>query len=232
MDDLALAAALGAGGGGGEGKGPAAPLDTDLAAAVAVGADLRGGTRRAAGTVAVVAGFGSVEGDLLLTAEGRLLKADGNRRPQGVALHGAAARTAGAAAEAAPEEGAEDIAQVDVAHVKPAEAAKAAPGSARAEIGIHTRMAELVVAGALILVGQYLVGLIGLLEFSLGGLVAGVQIRVVLLGLFPVGLLDLLVRGALGHAEDFIIISFLFWHRVLSPLNGRNGRVWGPPPTA
>ena len=142
------------------------------------------------------------------------------------------AQVAGAAAEAAPEEGAEDIAQVDVAHVKPAEAAKAAPGSARAEIGIHTRMAELVVAGALILVGQYLVGLIGLLEFSLGGLVAGVQIRVVLLGLFPVGLLDLLVRGALGHAEDFIIISFLFWHRVLSPLNGRNGRVWGPPPTA
>ena len=104
-------------------------------------------------------------------------------------------------------------------------AIKAATEEARAEIGVHSRMAELVVAGALLLVGQHLVGLVGLLEFGLGGLVAGVQIRVVLLGLFPVGLLDLLVRGALGHAEDFIIISFLFWHRVLSPLNGRNGRV-------
>src|SRR5699024_9556829 len=131
--------------------------------------------------------------------------------PQGIPLHGAGALAAGtAAAEAAPEEGAEDVTQVDVAHIEAAEAAEPAAGAAGAEVGIHPGVAELVVAGALLLVGEHLIGLVDLLELGLGILVAGVQVGVVLLGLLPVGLLDLIVAGPLGHAQDLIIIALLF----------------------
>ena len=51
---------------------------------------------------------------------------------------------------------------------------------AAAKVGVHPRVAELVVPGPLLLVGEHLVGLVDLFELGLGVLVPGVQVRVVL----------------------------------------------------
>ena len=78
-------------------------------------------------------------------------------------------------------------------------------------------MAELVVFGALLLIRQHLIGLVDFLELGLGGLVVGIQIGVILFRQLTVGFLDLIVRGALGYAQDLVIISLLFRHRFVSP---------------
>src|SRR5690606_29132382 len=72
---------------------------------------------------------------------------------------------------------------------------------------IHAGMAELVVRGALLRVAEHLVGLLGLLEALLGGLVAGVAVGVVLHRPSPVGLLYLGLAGVSGHSEDFVVIA-------------------------
>ena len=61
-------------------------------------------------------------------------------------------------------------------------------------VGVDAREAVLVVPGALVRVGEHLVGLVDLLEFGLGFLVAGVQVGVVLLGQLAVGLFDFIIR--------------------------------------
>ena len=95
------------------------------------------------------------------------------------------------------------------------EAAKAAARSAaEARVGVKGRMTELVVLLALLGVAKHLGGLVELLELLLALLVAGVQVGVVLLGELPVCLFDLVVRGALAHAQDLIVISFLFRHML------------------
>src|SRR5699024_10377753 len=106
-DDLALAAAAGAGCGGGEHAHGGLPPLLDLTGAVAVGAGLRAGARRRAGAVAGLALLHPVQGDLLLAAEGRLLKGDGQPHPQALAPLGTG--PCPAAAEAPAEEAAEDI---------------------------------------------------------------------------------------------------------------------------
>ena len=146
--------------------------------------------------MADVALFGAAHRDLLLAAEGRLLEGDGDPCTDGLPLLGAVPAAGGASAKASAEEGAEEVAQVDVAHIRKAAEAASEP-SARIEVGVHARMSELVVTGAFFLVGQDLVSLVDLLKPGLGRLVARVQVRVVLFGQFPVGLFDLIVRGAL-----------------------------------
>ena len=71
-------------------------------------------------------------------------------------------------------------------------------------------MAELVVTGALVLVGQDLIGFVDLLELGLSHGVAGVQVGVVLLGQLAVGFFQFVIGRALGNAKDFVIITFLF----------------------
>ena len=219
MDDLTGAPALGTGGGGGEGEAARSTLDAHLAGAVAVGADLRGG---AAGTARAVAGgavFGAVEADLLLHASHGLLKGDGHVHPQRSAPLGGVgvglALTAAKPAKAAAEEGAEDVAQVHVAHVEPTEAA--ATKATGSEVGVHPGVTKLVILGPLVLVGQHLVGLVDLLELRLRLCIARVQVGVILLGQLAVGLFQFIVRGGLGHAQDLIIVTFLFCHCMSSP---------------
>ena len=55
-------------------------------------------------------------------------------------------------------------------------------------------------------------GLVDLLEFFLGALVAGVVVRVVFQSQLTVGLFDLLIRGRFGHTQDFVIITFFLCH--------------------
>ena len=215
VDDLAGAVALGALCGGGVGEAAAAPLDADHTGAPAVGAGVSGGTRLTAGAVTGLTGLSAGQLNGLLTAEGRLLKGDGQVDPQGLTLLGGVgllltAETAAKAAEAAAKEGAEDVAQVT--HVK----AAAAKATAAAKVGIDASVTELVITRALLLVRQHLVGLVDLFELGLGLFVAGVHIRVVFFGLLTVGLFDLFVRGALFHAQDFVIIPFILCH-TLSP---------------
>ena len=162
--------------------------------------------------MARVALLRAVQIQLLLTTKGGLLKGNGHVGPQALPpLGGIGPLLAAAAepAEPAAEEGAENIAQVDVSHVEPAEAA---PG---AEVGIHPRMAELVIFGPLLFVGEHLIGLVDLLELGLGGLVVGVHVRVVLFGQLPVGLFNFIIRGAFADTQDFIVITFLFWHESI-----------------
>ena len=205
MDDLSGAPALGTGLGGlGHAEGGALS-GAHGAAAVAVGADLRRGTGGAAAAAAVRAGLDAAVGDLLFTAEGRFLKADIRADTDIVAPARRVGIASGAAAEA--EDIAEEVAQIPEIPEAAAEAAESAAAEAR--VGVEGRVTELVIFLALLLVGEHLVGLVGLLEALLAFLVAGVQVGMVLPGDFAVGFFDLIGRGALVHAQDLIIISLL-----------------------
>ena len=123
--------------------------------------------------------LGAVQVELLLAAEGGLLKGDGEAGPQALSLLGAIAPASGGpeapSAEAA-EEGAEQVAQVNVSKVS----SEAAPASA--VVGVHPGVAKLVIPGPLLLVGQDLVGLVDLFEPGLRFFVPRVHIRVVFFG--------------------------------------------------
>ena len=211
VDDAALTAAFGAGGGGGEHTHGGLPPDLDLAGAVAVGADLRRGAGCAAAAAASLAALHALHGDSLVAAEGRLFKADGQGHADALAPLGRVGIRAASAAEAAAEKAAENVAQVS--EIK----APVKPGPASAEVGVHARVAILVIAGFFVPVGQHLIGLVNLLEPGLSGLVAGVQVRVIDLGQLAVGLFNLIVRRAPGNAQNLVIIAFLFCHIFLLP---------------
>jgi hypothetical protein len=68
-------------------------------------------------------------------------------------------------------------------------------------------VSELIVLLALGRVTQDLIRLGDLFELRLGRFVVGVDVRVVLPGQTPVGLLDLLVRSAFADAKDLIIVA-------------------------
>ena len=155
-----------------------------------------------------------VQGDLLLAAEGRLLKGDGQPHPQALAPLGTG--PCPAAAEAPAEEAAEDIPQVS--EVEAAVEAPAEPAASRGVVGVHTGKTELVVPGPFVTVAEDLIGLVDLLEAALRLLVPGVQVRVVLLGQAPVRLLDLRVRGALLNAQDLVVVPFLISHSLSHPI--------------
>ncbi len=220
MDNPPLAAALGAGGGGGEHAHGRLPPDLDRPGAVAVRAHLR---RRAGGTavaVAGVAGLIPLHGDCLLTAEGRLLEADGDGHADALAPLGGVGIGAPPAAEAAAEKAAEDVPQVAEVEA-PVESAAEAPG---AEVGVNARMAVLVVPGLLVRVGEDLIGLVDLLELLLRRLVPRIQVRVILPGHFFIGLFDLILRGSPGNPQDLVVIAFLFCHRITN-FSIRNGEL-------
>ena len=210
MNNLAGPAALGAGAHGLRHAEGCTLGRTDLAAAAAVRADLRGCSGGAAGTVAVGTGFDPRNVQLLLTAEGRFLKADVQL---GAHIVSAArcVRIPGLAAAAETE----DIAEAgeDVAEVAEA-AAKAAEAAAETSVGVKGRMAILIILLPLFLVGENFIGLVGLLEAFLAGLVAGMQVRVVFLGDLAVCFFYFFCRGILLDAEHFVIISF-FCHAFL-----------------
>ena len=78
-----------------------------------------------------------------------------------------------------------------------------------------------VVSGALLLVGEDLVGLGGFLELALGLGVARVLVGVELQGHLPIALLDLLDRGLALDGQDFVVIALGRRHR-----HGDLDRAW------
>ena len=177
MDDLARALALGARRVGLHHAEGSALRRAHGARALAVGADLGRRAGLAARALAVGAGLHAADCHFLLAAEGRLLKAYADAGAYVVAP----ARGVGIGALAAPAEAeyvaeaAEYVAQIAEA-VKAEAAAPAEPG-----VRVECRVAELIVFLTLILVGKHLIGLVDLLEALLAGLVARMQVGMILL---------------------------------------------------
>ena len=65
-------------------------------------------------------------------------------------------------------------------------------------------MAEAVVSGLFVRIGKHLVGLSQLLELLFRGRIVRIAVRVVLQGQLAVGLLDLIISGVLGNAQDLV----------------------------
>ena len=148
-----------------------------------------------AGVAAVPAG----DADLGILALGRFLQGDFH----GVAQIIAAIDLATAACACAAEHIAKDVAKSfgETAGTKAA---------AHATVGVYAGMAVLVIGCALLTVREHLVGLFDLLELLFGflGFFTLIAVRVVLHGQLAVGLLDFIVRGRLGDAQNFVIVAF------------------------
>src|SRR6266540_3943327 len=132
------------------------------------------------------------------------------------------------AAEEVPEEAPEtsEVAQVtEVLDPDPlvTEAAATRKASEPTEGARPDQPARLVVLGPLLGVGQHAVGPPDLLETLLGGPVAGVGVRVELLGELPIGLLHVLGRGVLGHPQDRVEV-------LLEILRVVHASTWLPSP--
>ncbi len=73
--------------------------------------------------------------------------------------------------------------------------------------GAHI-VAELVIFGALLGVGEHIIGLGGLLEFLLGLLVARVLVGMILYGLLSIGAFYGFLVGIPVDSKHFVIVSF------------------------
>ena len=193
-DDAAGAAAVAAR----LGDGEEALLVADLADAAALRTRLRPGPARRARALARRAGLLARDADLRLGALGRGLEGD----LEVVAQIGAAARAGAAAAEGVAET--EDVAEPaeDVAEVGEHRRVEALAAAL-----VHAGVAEAIVGGALVAVGEDRVGLGRFLELLLGRVVARVAIGVVLERQLAVGALDLPVRGRARDAQDLVVVA-------------------------
>jgi hypothetical protein len=183
------------------------------------------------GTLALLAPAGAGDGEAALGAGDRLTERDTDLGVQVLAAAGAIRLAppeevlhpldaTAAPGGAVPEEVAEDVSEVEPLHVgratAPGEARAAAPvrrgiavrpvglGLLRVEAHLCGVLAEFVVQLALVGIGEDLEGSAHLLELLLGGLVAGVHVRVVLARQLPVRLFDLVLAGAAGDAEQLV----------------------------
>ena len=116
------------------------------------------------------------------------------------------------AAHAAVEQLVEDIAHT--AHAAEIHAAERI--AARAAAHIRAIKAKLVVTGALIRVGQHLIGFVQFLEAGFRFLVVGVQVGVAFLRLLAVGAFNVLIRRVFIDTQHFVIIALV--RHVCSPL--------------
>ncbi len=190
-DDLAGSGALGTG----PGHDEEALLEPELTRAPAVRTGLgRGsgrGARAAAGLAVLLArdlngrlgaGVGLLERDLEIEAQ-----------------IGAARRPVPTPPATEAEEVAEDVGEIreDVG-VEP----RAGPGLAR-----HAGVPEPIVSGALLGIAEHRVGLGGLLEAFLRGVVARIAVRMVLEGEFPVCALDVLIARVARDTEHLVVVA-------------------------
>ena len=205
LDDLAGAAAVRAGALRLEHAERRALGLRNNAGAAAVRTGLRRGALCGTCAAAVITGFDALDRDLLLTAECGFLEGQDHRLTDGFAALRCVAARRTSAAKAAAEERTEQVAQI--AHVKAA--AEAARTGAAAVARVHTGKAELVVLGALLLVGQHLVCFVYFLELIRSLRIILVEVRVVLARQLAVCLFQLIITCALLYAEHFIIISFI-----------------------
>lgn len=93
----------------------------------------------------------------------------------------------------------EQIGEIHAGEIGPTLSAPAPPRR-RPKVLSRPVIAQLIVSRAFRGIPQNVVGLVHVLEFLLGARLLG-NIRVVLAGESPVGLLDVLRRGAAGHAQ-------------------------------
>ena len=189
-------------------------LHAHLAVALAGTASDRLRTRLGAGAAAGAALLHGRHAQLRLGAARGLLERDLEVVAQvGAAVHIAA--TAARLAEDVAEDVAEGIGKIGAA-------ARAAPTAHRR---IDAGMPELVVGGALLPVGEHLVGLLGLLEALLRLGVVRVAVRVELHGQLAVGLLDLILGRIPVHPEHVVVVTLchLLGHRLSFdwPTSGR-----------
>jgi len=173
-------------------------LQPDLTAAGAGRAGLGRGAGLGTGALAGLAGFHGRDANLGFGAERCLLKRNFEVVAQvGAAIDaGASAATATAAAEDLVEDAAEGVAKT------------AATATAHASLGINPGVAVLIVGGALVAIGEDLVGLFGFLEVLFRFGIVRIAVRVVFHGQLAVGLLDLVVAGVTIDAEDFVKVFF------------------------
>ena len=75
-------------------------------------------------------------------------------------------------------------------------------------------MAELVITGALLSVNQDAVGFAGLFEFGVRIRIVGIAVGMELHGELAIGALDVLIAGASGHAQNFVIIAFCLCSQI------------------
>ena len=211
LDDLPGAAAVAAGGNVHHLAEGAVPHDAFLSGAVAVRAGLHVGAGFRAGAVALGAGLFFLHGEGLLHAARRFAEGDLHV----VAEIVAALRTVPLTPAGSAGEHVEDVPHVEAAlAAEPAEASKSAlaesaeaAGPGAALLGLFVGVvADLVVLGALVRVGERLIGFVDFLEFIGRGGIVLVQVRMVFPGHFPVGFLDVVFRGVPVDAEYFIII--------------------------
>src|SRR5581483_3016618 len=169
----------------------------DRAAAAALRADGRRCTGLRARAVADLAGALEADGQRRLHTPERVL--EGERDLDLDVRAALPAPTAPSAAHAPAEQAAEQVAEVaELAEVE------GDAFAARAEADAPVRRAVGVVRPPLVRVGEDVVGGLQLLEALLGLLVARVLVRVIAARELAVRLLDLLLGGALGDAEDVV----------------------------
>src|SRR5262249_61018327 len=89
---------------------------------------------------------------------------------------------------------------------RPSEPCRAAGAGALESGARPSGVAESGVGPPLLLVAEYVVGLLDLLELLLRGLVARVDVRVEFPCQSPVGLFDLRLGGALRDAQNLVVI--------------------------
>ena len=204
-DDGAAAFAAGAGGLDGE----EALAVTDLSGAGAAGAGCGPAAGLSTGSAAGGAGLVAGDFDLLVGA------VDGNVEGQSHAELKVGAALGGVGVAALPaelEELGEDIAEVGEDIL----------GGVSLSAVAEPSLSESVVTGPLFGVGEDAVSLRCEFELLLGSLVAGIAVRVELERLRAVGLLDLVRRGILGHAEDIVEVC-LFAHWFAQTLGCASG---------
>ena len=180
----------------------------DLTGTAATGAGLHLSVSRA-GTLTIGAVLDAAGGYFLFRAESGLFK--GQLQPGAHIFTPTGGILGILTGSATAEELTENITEVKATEAAKTTAKGVAAGTT-AIAGIYTGKAELVITGALFIVGQHSISLAQLLELLLGFLVAGVAVRVVLHCVLAVGFFDFLGAGALLYAQHLIVIAFIFCH--------------------
>ena len=171
------------------------------------GAGFRRCARRRSAAVTIGTNLNTVYVHLAFTALCGLLKRDSNARLQILASSRTVRIGSSAAAEAtgaAAEKAGEDVTQIKIVAEAAVEAATAC-----AEVRVNSGMTVLVITSLFLLIAEHLVGFVCLLELRLGFLVAGVQVGMVLLGLFTVSLFYFVGACVFVNAKHLIVISFI-----------------------
>lgn len=207
--DAAFAFALGAGigdhtahslaGGAGAGHAEKSLLIANLPASAAGAAGDGRFAGSGAGAAAFLTSLVSPHGDLSGFAENRFFEFQRDVLAQvGAALRAAAAARGASEQIAEAEEVTEDVTEI----------LKSGRVKARRSHAAHAGMAEAVVRRSLVGVCKDRVSLAAFLEFFFRVRIIGIAVGMILQSQLAIGALDLLLAGAAGNPEDFVVIAF------------------------